>query len=161
MLVAEVRSPSVMKNFSTMVILDLILGVLSREPKFLYPMKLIFLGTAFTVCVLSGCSSQGVKSQAPSITSTPIISSTPAPTPSPAQLTDAEKQNRDKLAKELDRIDLELKENLEKNREEHQKNKLCRTKQALADFSPNDKEELSVECKKRLADLDKGASKTH
>ncbi|WP_409883291.1 hypothetical protein [Nostoc sp. ChiSLP03a] len=66
-----------MKNFSGMVILALILEAISREPKFLYPMKLIFLGTAFAVCVLSGCSSQGVRrqsppqaSQAPSITST-------------------------------------------------------------------------------------------
>ncbi|MEH2077625.1 MAG: hypothetical protein V7K57_25045 [Nostoc sp.] len=63
-------------------------------------------------------------------------------------MTDAEKQNRDKLAKDLDRIDLELREGLEKNREEHLKNKLCIIKKAADDFSPNDKDELSAECKK-------------
>ncbi|MEH2152082.1 hypothetical protein [Nostoc sp.] len=118
-------------------------------------MKVIFLGTAFAVYILTGCSSQGVSSQSPLTTSTPLVSSTPTPVPSRTPLTDAEKQNRDKLAKELDRIDLELREKQEKNREEHEKNKLCRSQQALADFSPNDKEELSPECKKRLADLDK------
>lgn len=35
-------------------------------------MKLIFLGTAIAVCVLSGCSSQGVQSQSPS--KQPLIS---------------------------------------------------------------------------------------
>jgi hypothetical protein len=53
--------------------LALILGVISREPKFLYPMKLIFLSTAFAVCVLASCSSQGVQSQSPS--KQPLISS--------------------------------------------------------------------------------------
>ncbi|WP_445634578.1 hypothetical protein [Nostoc sp. DSM 114161] len=125
-------------------------------------MKLIFLSTAFAGCVLlTSCSSQSPQSQSPSTTSTPLVISTPAPTPSPTQLTDAEKQNRDKLAKELDRIDLEFRERQEKLDQERRENKLCRSQEALADFSPNDDTELSAECKKRLADLDKGASKTH
>jgi hypothetical protein len=142
-----------MKNFSGMVIFAVILGVISREPKFLYPMKLIFLSAAIAACVLSGCSSQGVQSQSPSITSTP------APTPSPASSIDIERQKAREIVKRLDQMELKFKEDQEKLDQERRENKLCRTKQALADFSPNDKEELSAECKKRLADLDKGASK--
>lgn len=156
-----------MKNFSDMVILDLNLGAISREPKFLYPMKLIFLGTAIAVCVLSGCSSQGVRRQSPpqasqssSATSTPIISPTPVPTPSPASSIDIERQKAREIVKRMDKILLEGKERSEKREAEYQKTKLCRAEEYNANFSPNDGVELSAECKKRLVDLDKGASKT-
>jgi PBP1b-binding outer membrane lipoprotein LpoB len=131
-------------------------------------MKLTFLSAAIAVCILSGCSSKGVRrqsppqaSQAPSITSNPLVSSTPAPIPSPASSIDIERQKAREIVKRLDQMELKFKEDQEKLDQERRENKLCRSKQALADFSPNDKEELSAECKKRLADLDKGASKTH
>lgn len=44
-------------------------------------------------------------------------------------------------------MELKFKEDQEKLDQERRENKLCRSKQALADFSPNDKEELSAECK--------------
>ncbi|QKQ75621.1 hypothetical protein [Nostoc sp. TCL240-02] len=138
-----------------------ILGAISREPKFLYPMKLIFLGTAIAVCVLTGCSSQGRRSESPSAVSTPLVSSTPAPTPSPVSSIDIQRQKAREIVKRMDKILLEGKERSEKREEEYQKNKLCRTEEYNANFSPNDDVELSAECKKRLAELDKGASKSH
>ncbi len=136
-----------------MVILALILGAISREPKFLYPNETDIFRHCNVVCVLSACSSQGVRSQAP------LIPSTPALTPSPASSIDIERQKAREIVKRMDKILLEGKERSEKREEEYQKTKLCRTEEYNANFSPNDDVELSVECKKRLADLDKEASK--
>ncbi|MEH2148595.1 hypothetical protein [Nostoc sp.] len=124
-------------------------------------MKLIFLGTAIAVCVLSGCSSHSLRSQSPSTTSTPLVSLTPAPTPSPISSIDIERQKAREIVKRMDKILLEGKERSEKREEEYQKTKSCIQEKDVADFSPNDDVELSPECKKRLAGLDKGASKSH
>lgn len=136
-----------------------VLGFLSREPKFLIQMKLIFIGTVFAVSVLSGCSRPGTRSALP--VSIPLVSSTPAPTPSPLSSIDIERRKAREIVKRMDKILLEGKERSQKREEEYQKTKSCIEEKDVADFSPNDDVELSPECKKRLADLDKGSSKSH
>jgi len=90
--------------------------------------------------------------------SSPTLSTTSPVTPAriitpTSKPSDAEVKKR--LAEELRRIDLELKEGQEKIEEESQKNRLCISEKQLADFHPHDKYTLSSECKKRLDELDR------
>jgi hypothetical protein len=78
---------------------------------------------------------------------------TPTSSSSPLQDSALETQRREtkRLTERLNKIELKHKENQEKNEQIYQQRKACISEKQLADWNPNDKEVLSSECKKILA----------